>query len=217
LGNVLKSRGLFAEALGYLQKGHELGSRQPGWRYPSARWVSDCRRLVELEPRFLAILKGEVSPKDADERIVLADFCYQKALYTTSARFYVQAFAEQPPLAENLGADYRYVAACAAALAGSGVGKDDPPPDEAARAKLRELALGWLRADLTAWGKGLDGGDEKARQAIVENFDHWKTDSDLAGIRDEAALAKLPEGEREAFRSLWADVEALRVKAGRGK
>jgi peptidoglycan/LPS O-acetylase OafA/YrhL len=107
-------------------------------------------------------------------------------------------------------------AACSAALAASGAAKDDPSPDEAGRAKFREQALGWLRAHLSAREKALDGRDAKARQAIVKNLDHWKEDTDLAGIRDEAALAKLPEGEREAFRSLWADVEALRVKAGAG-
>jgi hypothetical protein len=37
--------------------------------------------------------------------------------------------------------------------------------------------------------------------------------SDLAGIRDAAELTKLPETEQVAFRSLWADVEALRKKA----
>jgi hypothetical protein len=64
----------------------------------------------------------------------------------------------------------------------------------------------------------LEGGDEPARkQVVIRTLAHWKADSDLAGIRDEAALAKLPEAEREAFRSLWADVEALRVKAGGGK
>jgi hypothetical protein len=36
---------------------------------------------------------------------------------------------------------------------------------------------------------------------------------DLAGIRDEHELAKLPEPEQAALRSLWADVEALRKKA----
>jgi hypothetical protein len=35
----------------------------------------------------------------------------------------------------------------------------------------------------------------------------------LAGIRDEAGLAKFPDQEREALRALWADVEALRKKA----
>jgi eukaryotic-like serine/threonine-protein kinase len=214
LGNILKSQGLLAESLVYLEKGHELGSRQPGWRNPSARWLSDCRRLVELEPKLPAILKGEVSPKDTDERIVLTELCRIKTLHAASARFYGQAFADQPPLAENLRTGHRYNAACAAALAGSGTGKDDPPPDEAGRGKLREQALGWLRADLAAWAKVLDGGNEPARKrAVIQTLAHWKQDTDLAGIRDEAALAKLPESEREAFRSLWAEVDRLLAKA----
>ena len=217
LGLALKQRGHFAEALEYLQKGHELGSRRPGWTYPSAQWVSECRRLVELEQKLPVFLKGEVSPRDADERLILADLCYQKALHAASARFYGQAFADQPTLAEDLRTGHRYNAACEAALAGSGTGKDDPPPGEASRARFREQALGWLRADLAAHGKVLDGGDANARQALFKELDHWKKYTDLAGIRDEAALAKLAEGEREAFRALWADVEALRVKAGGGK
>jgi hypothetical protein len=35
----------------------------------------------------------------------------------------------------------------------------------------------------------------------------------LAGLRDEAALAKLPEDEQEACRALWAEVDALLTKA----
>jgi hypothetical protein len=37
--------------------------------------------------------------------------------------------------------------------------------------------------------------------------------SDLAGLRDPAPLAKLPEPEQETCRKLWADVEALLKKA----
>jgi hypothetical protein len=48
---------------------------------------------------------------------------------------------------------------------------------------------------------------------VARTLAHWKQDADLAGIRDEASPAKLPEGEREAFRALWDDVEALRKKA----
>ena len=100
-----------------------------------------------------------------------------------------------------------------ASLAASGKGKDEPMPDDPAKAKFREQALGWLRADLATWGKILDGGDAKARPTIVKTLAHWKEDADLAGIRDEAALAKLPEGERKVFRTLWSEVEALRKKA----
>ena len=42
---------------------------------------------------------------------------------------------------------------------------------------------------------------------------HWQKDTDLAGIRDAAALAKLPADEQKAFTQLWADVGALLKKA----
>ncbi len=42
---------------------------------------------------------------------------------------------------------------------------------------------------------------------------HWQQDTDLAGIRDKAALDKLPAEERQAFTQLWADVAALLQKA----
>jgi tRNA A-37 threonylcarbamoyl transferase component Bud32/tetratricopeptide (TPR) repeat protein len=213
LGEILEAQGRFEEALGSRVRGHELGSRTKGWRYPSAQWVRNCRRMIELEAKLPAVLRGDSPPIGPGERLELALLCYHKAQHATSTRFYGQAFAEQPRLAEYLGSGRRYNAACAATLAGSGVGKDDPPPDDSERASFREQALGWLRLDLEIWAKVLDGGNAKARPAIVQTLAHWKTDRDLAGIRDEASLAKLPEAEREAFRALWADVEALRKKA----
>jgi eukaryotic-like serine/threonine-protein kinase len=192
-----------------------LGSRQKGWRYPSEAWVRAARRLVDLEAKLPAILKGETTAKDPAERLALADLGYKTGRYAVSARFWGEAFAETPALADDLSKGNRYNAACSASLAASGQGKAEPLPDDPAKAKLREQALGWLRLDLAAWGKFLDGGNEPARkQAVAGTLAHWKEDSDLVGIRDEAVLAKLPEGEREAFRSLWADVEALRKKAG---
>jgi hypothetical protein len=46
----------------------------------------------------------------------------------------------------------------------------------------------------------------------------WKDDDsphkNLAGIRDAAALAKLPAEDQEACRQLWAEVDALLKQAG---
>jgi hypothetical protein len=44
---------------------------------------------------------------------------------------------------------------------------------------------------------------------------HWQKDPDLAGLRDAAALARLPAGEQTEFRKLWAEVAALLAKAQR--
>jgi hypothetical protein len=213
LGHALRDQGRFSEALVSLRRGHELGSKLPSWRNPSAQWVRECGRLVELDPKLPAILKGEATPKGADERIALADLCTKKSLHAASARFYGEAFTADTALAQTPKTIHRYNAGCAAALAWVGKGKDDPPPDDAVRVKLREKARGWLRADLEAWSKVLESGDPKAPPATVGQLAHWKVDTDLAGIRDDAELAKLPETERAALRSLWSDVEALRKKA----
>jgi hypothetical protein len=45
----------------------------------------------------------------------------------------------------------------------------------------------------------------------------WKTDVAFAGVRDPAALAKLPEDERRQWQKLWDDVEALRQRAAASK
>jgi hypothetical protein len=43
----------------------------------------------------------------------------------------------------------------------------------------------------------------------VAKLSHWKHESELAGIRDAAAVAKLPAEEQKAFTQLWADVAKL--------
>src|SRR5262249_16807387 len=44
------------------------------------------------------------------------------------------------------------------------------------------------------------------RAAVQWKLRHWQKDSDLAGLRDAAALAKLSAEERGAYARLWADV-----------
>ena len=76
---------------------------------------------------------------------------------------------------------------------------------------MAKQAREWLRADLESWGNRV-GGTPKDRELVKTTLAHWKADTDLVGIRDPAALAKLPEAEREECRKLWADVDALLKK-----
>ena len=107
--------------------------------------------MVALDARLSAIIKGDQQPKDNAERLRLAQRAYDKALHATAARLWAEALAADPKLGDDRQAQHRYNAACAAALAGSGQGKDDPKPDDAAKAKLRKQALDWLKAELSAW------------------------------------------------------------------
>jgi hypothetical protein len=52
------------------------------------------------------------------------------------------------------------------------------------------------------------------KEQIAKTLEHWKQDVDLAGIRDEVELAKLPDEDRAAFKQLWTDVNGLKTKLG---
>jgi len=86
-----------------------------------------------------------------------------------------------------------------------------------AKAHWRKQAIEWLKADLAAWSKVLEKAPPAARQSISQTLQHWKADSDLAGLRDAALLAKLPEAEQKVCRAFWAEVDALLKKAGDAK
>jgi serine/threonine-protein kinase len=120
-----------------------------------------------------------------------------------------EAFAAKPALAQNPKTNHRYNAACAAARAGCGQGEDAPPLDAEQRARWRQQALEWLRADLALWNKQLDNPSPKVRSLVQRTLRHWQRDPDLAGLREAAALANLPEAEAKTCCQLWADVEAL--------
>src|SRR5262249_30251490 len=143
-----------------------------------------------------------------------ADF---KRLYATAAMFYAEAFAHDPKLADDLRNQYRYNAACAAALAGCGQGKDADKLDDKERARLRKQALDCLRADLAHWTEQAASDKPGDRERVRKTLKHWRDDPDLTGIRDKDAVAKLPADEREACQKLWADVDALLRKADEKK
>ena len=168
-------------------------------------------RFLALNARLAAVFKG-AAPKDAAERLALAQRAYETQRYSGATRLWGGALEADPKLAADRQAQHRYNAACAAALAGCGKGKDDPPPDDASKVKLRRQALDWLEADLAAWSKVLESGPPQARPVVAPTLKHWKEDTDLAGIRDDAALAKLPQEERAACKQLWGDVDGLLSK-----
>src|SRR5205085_1807105 len=102
--------------------------------------------------------KGDVVPAGPTECIELAKLCVLKRLHGAAARFYADAFAPQPKLAENPRLAHRYNAACSAALAGCGKGQDADSLNDRERARLRQQALNSLRAELMAWRQLLEKG-----------------------------------------------------------
>jgi tetratricopeptide (TPR) repeat protein len=215
LGRALPGEGQYAESLAEYRLGHELGSKRPDWRYPSAAWVVQAERLAALAERLPAVLADTARPADDAERLAFAQMAYDTKRYAGAARIWSEALEADPKLGDDRGAQHRYNAACAAALAAAGRTEGEPPPDAAAQAELRRKALDWLRAERAAWSKVLESGDPKARAAVAPTLRHWKEDSDLAGVRDGDALATLPAAERRAWEAFWEDVDALLKGAAR--
>ncbi len=169
--------------------------------------------IAALDARLAAIIKGTQEPRDEADRLRLAQRAYDKAFHATAARLRCEAVVANPRLADDRRAQYRYNAACSAALASCGHSKDDPPLDDDARAKLRRQALDWLKAELSAWKRVAMTVAPGNKEAVAKTLKNWKANAELAGLRDAEAQAKLPEEERDAFRRLWADVDALLAKA----
>jgi serine/threonine protein kinase/Flp pilus assembly protein TadD len=208
LGTVLCDKGRFAEALSYFRAGHELGSKNPRWPYPSARWLRECERFLELEPRLPAIVSGREAPTDPAERLDYALLCERKQFHAAATRLFREAFTAQPSLA-SVGNDVLSDAASAALGAGRGAGEDAAQLTDAERAGYRKQALDWLRADLEARRGLLD----KEPGKVAEKMRGWLGYFGFHGVRGPDALAKLPEAERQDWQKLWADVAATLAKA----
>jgi serine/threonine-protein kinase len=215
LGLALVETGQFPEGVKELRRGHELGSRQPDWRYPSAEWLRNAERLKDLESRLPDLLHGKATPADAGEMLALAQFCqlHKNLHYAAAVRWFREAFATQPALVQDLSAGHRYNAACAAALAGCGKGEDAKALGQQERARLRRQALDWLRSDLKAYGQMVEKNADKVGPQIAQQMQHWLQDTDFAGVRGSEALGRLPEAERPGWQKLWEEVEALRRRA----
>jgi hypothetical protein len=138
----------------------------------------------------------------------LAQFCLSyKRRPDLAVKLYAEAFATTPQLANDLAAAHRYNAACAAALTAARTEENGQLPTDERRQELREQALAWLRAELAAMEDAATQPPAKPR--VVAQLSHWRSDPDLASVREMAALAALSEAEREAWQALWADVERL--------
>jgi tetratricopeptide (TPR) repeat protein len=217
LGQALLLQGRFREARDSTRRCLQLLPRGHPQRPLGSQQLRQCERLLVLDARLPALLQGKAQAASAAERLEYADLCQRKQLSSAAARFSAEAFAADPKLADNLLTGHRYNATCSAALAGNGQGQDASQLGAPERARLRQQAVAWLRADLARWAKVLETGIPQARAAVRHKLRHWQNDPDLAGIRDEAGLAWLPAGEQEACRRLWADVAALLHRAGSPK
>ncbi|QDV38142.1 serine/threonine-protein kinase [Tautonia plasticadhaerens] len=211
LGILLGSQGDDAGSLDQFRAA--LALAEPG--SPLAADLADLLAVAEaavaIGDRMGPLLRGDALPRDADEARAVANLAYDRGLYAASARLWADALAADPSLVDDPHVPHRYFAACSAALAGTGQGEDDPPPDDASKALLRSQALSWIRAELDRHAPLLD--DPEARSAVSSTLSSWRSDPDFSGLRDPSAIDALPEGERGSWRTFWLDLDRLAERA----
>jgi serine/threonine-protein kinase len=219
LGQCLLRQGHFAAGGAATRRALDLLPPNHPWRPGFSEQLRQCEQFAKFDALLPALLKGEAKLTLADEQLTLAYLCQQyKKRYALAAGSFSDAFSAQPKLALDLQRQHRYNAARVAALAAAGHGADAATLPDKERAGWRKQARDWLQADLKLWTEVLEQATPQARTKVRETLQHWQTDPDLAGLRDTAALAKLPAGEREECRKLWTVVAALQEKAqGKGK
>jgi hypothetical protein len=84
-----------------------------------------------------------------------------------------------------------------------------PPAAEAARARLRQQAWALLRAEVVAQAQQLSSarpGEASAARQVLEALRDFPA---LAGVHNPAALADLPEPERQMWQAFWQELEGL--------
>jgi tetratricopeptide (TPR) repeat protein len=218
--------------------------RAYNWKGPQAdhatAWVSHVlRREAEamILPNLPAFLRGEYRPQDNDERLALLGVCQFHELYAAAASLYADAFEADPELADQLTTECRYrtlgeelpeddrmepletegryLAARCAALAGGGLGNDGARLSAAERARWRQQARQWLRADLAQWARSLDSGSELDCNLAKKMLTRWRVEPDLAGLFEPNAPEELSADERKDYLALLHEVSVVAKRIAR--
>ena len=124
-------------------------------------------------------------------------------------RLHQRTFNLVPELFAAVNGAYCYNAACAATFAGCESGGVEPELNELERSRWREQARSWLSEDLKYWTKLSRSSRLEDLRAVTTTLEYWQHDPDLAGLRDAARIAQLPEQERASCEQLWAQVNSL--------
>jgi serine/threonine-protein kinase len=231
MGRALLAQGRLREASAATRRALDLLPQDHPQRAQCVDQSERCARLLALEGRLPAVLQGKEKPADTAERLQFAYICRVKKQYAAAARLCADAFAADPDLADKLtrecqqraareherpinqiellNMEGRYLAARCAALAGCGRGEDATGLGNEERARLRDQARRWLRADLAARARAIDAGPTAARGAARLVLTRWWHDPDLVGLREPVELERLSADEKKACLALWDEVATL--------
>jgi len=209
LGQAILVKQQFAEAEAAFQCALErLPGSEKKVRAKLERLQNRCRLLMALESGIPDIIQGVTKPAN-DDCLDLAQLCFVKHYYATAVLLYAAALSNNSQLFDNLRGGHRYNAARAAALAGCGQGNDAAVLDASKKNDLLHQACRWLKLDIAAWKDKLAKPAAAVQIEARRILTRWRDDPALRTLRDPAALDELSIAERDEWKSLWTDLDAL--------
>ena len=232
LGTALLHQGRLEEALtAYRRAQVFLGMPGTPVATDLATLTRGVERQLALAHRLPAVLIGDDRPKDAAEGLDMAVLCLDRDRPVAATRLIADAIAVDTGRADarpdpqvnsawridmrNYGPP-RYVAARAAALAGTGQGHDAPSPDDPR--EPGSAARRWPTCAGTGRLAPLLDPDQPATASRVRDaLVGWYEDPDLVAVRQPEPLAALPEAERSDWQSFWDEVDALLQRAAKAR
>ena len=161
---------------------------------------------------------GQAAAGDLEEAFARLDGCGADAELIALAKACLAPAQEARPAdaAEVAGRVKRYRDEVAVRQAEAGrlswiraAGDAVPPVLDAARARLRQQARELLRAEVAAQAQRLSSASPAEAAAARQVLEGLRGLPVLAGVHDPAALADLPEPERQEWQAFWQEVEGL--------
>jgi tetratricopeptide (TPR) repeat protein len=204
LGDALRIKGRLDEAIGHLEQALRLNPRSAvAHNNLGLALYAQGRRDAAIDSYNQAL---GIDPSSPVIHLNLARELHDMGRLDEAMGHFEEALRLDPKneTAQAWLCTSYYATARAAIRAASGQGSANGQLGEPERVGKRREALDRLRAGLELKAKLRKGGKPAGGSLTA-----WQTDPALASVRDPAALAMLPEAEREPWRRLWADVAAL--------
>jgi len=187
----------------------EHADERDAWIYHALRRQAEAMIL----PNLPGVVQKNAQPKSNNERLAMLGYCQFEGYWSTAARYYAEAFAAEPKLAEDRNLNTCYRAACCAFLAGSKRTDDGRRSSESERSHWRKQARAWLEADLLSLRKQAVSREAPVREVVIRKLTEWQADPALDDLHDPAALANSAPEERQQCENLWRGIHAVLVQA----
>jgi serine/threonine-protein kinase len=205
-GRALYDEGRLDESIGHFEQALRILPESTGAHINLGAALAATGRLDEAILHLQQAVR--IDPDSAVAHVNLGSALRAKGRLEEAIDHYQQAVRIDP---KSVVAEYwlsisLYNAANDAVRAAAAQGSENARLGEPERAAKRRQALVWLRADLELTTKLRRDGELPAQSVAT-----WQTDPALVSVRGPAALAKLPDAERESWQRFWADVAAVVV------